>query len=343
MLILASCLVSCRSPGKGKVQLHVFHADSLIIPFEQIKKDFEKQNPGIDVLLDGHGSIQVIRAVTELNQDVDVAAVADSQLLRLLMYDTAMKNGNGPYADWCIEFATNAVGIAYTEISRYSDEITPGNWFDIMSRPEVKIGLADPRIDSLGYRALMSLELANGYYQQGNIFNQVLDKAFIQPLDVSISNGIAAITVPQLLKPAQSRIVLRSYSLQITALLESGDVDYSFEYESVARQRGLKFLELPSALNLSSADYASQYRQVKVNLDFQRFASVNPQFNGSPILYGITIPRNALHPYEASMFIQYLLGKEGQTILSRNYQPPLIPAVTDNNAKMPADLQPFVK
>ena len=334
--------LSCGPQTPNPVQLRVYNADSLILPFQEIEKNFEIQHPDIDVLVEGHGSIQVIRATTELDERVDVAAVADSQLIRLLMYDTPMKEKNGNYADWCIDFATNALGIAFTDHSQFASEISAGNWYEIMSHPEVKIGLSDPRIDSLGYRALMLMRLAEIYYRDTHLFERMLGGAFVMDLAVSDINGLTTITVPELLKPAQERVVLRTYSLQVLALLESGDVDYSFEYESVARQHGFRFLELPEAINLKSQDYADTYKQVRVTLEFKRFASVNPQFPGAPIVYGVTIPNNAAHPQQAVTFIEYLLGPEGRDILSRNFQPP-IPATCDNVTRLPDTLRSRVK
>jgi molybdate/tungstate transport system substrate-binding protein len=336
--LAAAVTLSC-SPGAPPLQLRVYNADSLIIPFQEIEKRFEFQHPGVDVLIEGHGSIQVIRAATELGEEVDVAVVADSQLVRLLMYDTPMKEKNGNYAHWCIDFATNALGIAYTANGRYAAEISADNWYQIMSRPDVKIGLSDPRIDSLGYRALMTLRLAEDYYRDSGIIDGMLGGAFVTGLKVSELNGLTTITVPEILKPSQNRVVLRTYSLQILALLESGDVDYSFEYESVARQHGLHFLRLPGAVDLSSQEYASAYKQVRVKMDYQRFASVNPEFPGALIVYGATIPNNAKHPQEAALFIEYLLGQGGQEVLKQYFQPPLVPATCDNSAGLPDELR----
>lgn len=343
ILMGAAASLSCSANSQKQVQLRVYNADSLIIPFQAMEKEFEKEHPDIDVLIEGHGSIQVIRAVTELGEDVDVAAVADSQLIRLLMYDTAMKEKNGPYADWCINFASNAMGIAYTNQSRYKGELSADNWYEIMSRPEVKIGLSDPRIDSLGYRSLMTLRLAESYYHNAQLIDKMLGGAFSTGLNISEKNGLTTITVPELLKPVQDRIVLRTYSLQILALLESGDVDYSFEYESVARQHGFNFLKLPVEIDLSSQDNVNGYNQVRVALDFQRFASVNPVFPGASIVYGVTIPNNAKHPQEAALFVQYLLGQGGRDVLGQNFQPPLISATCDNVSRLPDDLRSMDK
>ena len=69
-----------------------------MVPFAQIQKEFEQANPDINVEIQAHGSIQVIRQVTELGQDVDIVAVADYSLIPMLMYQTMMPNGK-PYAE----------------------------------------------------------------------------------------------------------------------------------------------------------------------------------------------------------------------------------------------------
>jgi molybdate/tungstate transport system substrate-binding protein len=341
VVALASVLTSCGS--QGKVQLKIYNAASLIVPFQACEKEFELKHPDIDVMLEGHGSVQVIRSITELNKEVDLAAVADGQLIPLLMYQTRMPDNRGPYADWYIKFATNRLGIAYTASSLYSSEITADTWYTIMSRPDVRIGLADPGIDSLGYRALMAIQLSEDYYQDDTIFEKLIINNFNAGFDVLEDNGITTLTVPQLVKPNQKRVFLRSYSIQLLALLESGEVDYAFEYESVARQRGLKFLELPAAIDLSSPDYNDRYKKVRVELGFQRFASVMPEFDGAPIIYGITIPGNAPHQKEAITFLKFLLGTDGQRIFAENYQPPLLPPQADDINKVPAELRSLLR
>jgi molybdate/tungstate transport system substrate-binding protein len=342
MAVIIASTAILTSCGSDKVQLKISHAASLMVPFQEIEREFESRYPNIDVMLEGHGSIQVIRSVTELGEDIDLAAVADYQLIPLLMYQTQMPDNSGSYADWYIEFATNKLGIAYTTDSLYSAEINAQNWYEILARPDVRIGLADPRIDSLGYRALFAIQLAQNYYKDNTLFQKLIIDNFSAGFEVDDTRDITTIKVPQLVKPTQQRVSLRSYSIQLLALLQSGDVDYSFEYESVAKQQGLKFLELPPEIDLSSQDYADQYGQVRVDLGFQRFASVAPQFEGAQIIYAITIPRNSSHPEEAEIFLEFLLGPDGQRILNENYQPPLISGEADDITRVPAALKPFL-
>jgi molybdate/tungstate transport system substrate-binding protein len=343
LVVMGLVCLSFSGCSGGKREVVVFEAASLVVPFEKIEKEFEQTHPDIDVKIEGHGSIQVVRSVTEIHDEVDVVAVADLSLIPMLMYQTEMPDGKGPYADWAIGFATNQVGIAYTPASKYAGEINAQNWYKILARPDVNLGLADPRLDAMGYRCLMVLQLAQSYYGDDTIFEKVIGDAFDPPLSVTKQGAAYLISVPELLEPSAERIHMRGYSLQMLMLLDSHDIDYAFEYESVAEQHGLRFLELPPEINMSSEAQRDLYSTVNVRLDFRRFASVTPEFEGEPVIYGMTIPRNTKHLEDAIEFVKFVIGPEGQHILSEAHQPPLAPARIDNKDKAPSALKPLVQ
>lgn len=133
--------------------------------------------------------------------------------------------------------------------------------------------------------------------------------------------------------------MMRGSSVALISLLEAGEIDYAFEYESVIQQHGFELLHLPDNLNLGNPDLEDQYGKATVKMDFQRFASVDPVFKGEQIKYGITIPSNAPHPEEAALFIQFLYSPEGQAIMQQNAHPLLIPMVGDELQNMPETLQ----
>jgi len=302
--------------------LRVFCAGSLILPFSEIEKAFEAAHPEIDVQTEFHGSIQVMRHVTDLHEAIDVVATADQALIPMLMYATDDPDSGLPYANWYLHFAGNRIGLAYTPNSRGAGELTTDNWPGVLGSPDARVGLADPRIDPAGYRTLMALRLAEVYYDQPDIFQNLLGDKFSYPIGIFKEAGYTEITVPEILEPRlDSNLALRGASIQLVALLQSGDLDYAFEYESVIRQHGLELLELPEAVNLGSAAQAETYRQVQVKLDFQRFAKIKPVFRGEPIGYGITIPSNAPEPEVAQRYIQFLLSEEGRGIMQAFYHP----------------------
>ncbi|MDY6875057.1 MAG: tungstate ABC transporter substrate-binding protein WtpA [Chloroflexota bacterium] len=343
-LILALALSACTlSPGE-KTQLRVLLAGSLIVPFDDLESAFEEQHPDVDVLIDAHGSIQCVRHVTELDGLADVVAVADYALVPMLMYETQDPETGQPYATWTLQFATNRLGIAYTPQSAHADEISADNWYEILSRPDVLLGLSDPRFDACGYRGLMLAHLAGSHYGVQDIFADLFGSRFTYPVRVQTSGDVSTIPVPEVLQPEkESGLVMRGSSVRLLALLQSGDLDYAFEYESVTRQHGLEFLPLPPEIDLSDKTYQDNYERVRVSLNFQRFASVNPEFEGQAIAYGLTIPANAPHPDLAVEFIQFLAGPEGQAIMAESQHPMILPPVADNKDALPAALQTLVK
>jgi len=341
-LILLLCVRGCAPQPKTKTPLVVFAAGSLIQPFDDLEKAFEAEYPHIDVQGEYHGSIQVIRHATELHEPIDVVVTADHALIPMLMYETRNPDTGQPNASWYIRFATNRLGLAYTDQSRYAGEITPQNWYEILLRPDVKVGIADPRFDAMGYRTMMAYQLAQEHYRQPDLFEAMFGEAFKYPVRVSDAGPAQMIRIPEILETSKgSHILIRGSSIQLIALLESGDLDYAFEYESVIQQHDLRLVAFPAELNLGDAAQAEVYGQVSVKLDFQRFASVKPEFKGEQIGYGITIPSGAEHPAEAEQFIAFVLGPKGSEIMRANHHPLLDPLTASGYDHLPESLKPL--
>jgi len=343
-LIISGCgakpLSGTSATGSAKTPVVIFAASSLITPFTELEKAFEAAHPEYSVLGEFHGSIQVIRQVTDLHVPIDVVASADASLMPMLMYAVNDPDTGKPYASWTIRFATNRMALAYRPNSKYASQINADNWYSILSRPDVKVGITDPRFDAIGYRALMVYGLAQQYYHQPSLFSDMFMGKLTYPLGYFFEDGQTTITVPEIVETVPgSHIIVRGASIELVALLQSGDLDYAFEYESVIQQQGLEMVQLPDALNLGEKAYDQNYHQVEVDLNFQRFASVKPQFVGERIGYGITIPSNAPHPTAAEAFIAFLLGPQGRAIMQANYQPLFDPLPADHYADLPASLQ----
>ena len=132
------------SPTSPPTPLVVFCAGSLIQPFADLEKAFESKYPQIDVRNECHGSIQVIRHVTELHELIDVVATADAALIPMLMYQTTNPETGLPYANWHIRFASNRLGLAYTEQSQLAETINAENWAQVLADPQLRVGSGRP-------------------------------------------------------------------------------------------------------------------------------------------------------------------------------------------------------
>ena len=298
-------LAGCSDKASSSTTLKVIAAGSLLIPFSWAEHEFEAEHPGVDVHIEGHGSIQVIRQVTELHRTADVIAVADESLIPDLMY-RPMEGSDQNYTDWYLPFATNEMVIAYTNKSRYHEEITPENWHLILERPDVRLGFSNPMLDAAGYRTLMLMQLAEEEYDNPTLFEHLIADHFGSLITVSGTGNTTSIILPEIMRPSDDRVVIRDGSIYLLSLLEAGGIDYAIEYRSVAEGNDLAYITLPDSINLGSGEYADHYKTVSVVLGFPRFSTIGRERTGRPIVYAMTIPANAPHPEVAREFIDWV-------------------------------------
>ena len=307
ILLCASSGCTTHEQNQDKTVLKVVPAGSLLQPFDDVEKAFETQHPDVDVQVEGHGSIQAIRQVTDLHRPIDVVAVADASLIPDLMYRKDSMTGSN-FTDSYVPFATNAMVIAYTNKSRYADKITPENWGEVLSRPDVRVGFSNPMLDAAGYRSIMVTLLADRYYHNMTLFPVIIGSHFIPPLVAENEGGIVTVRFPEVLRPSDEKLVIRDGSIFVLSQLEAGGIDYAFEYQSVAEGHDLRWISLPPEIDLSSPDNADKYGQVRVMLGFQRFSTIGQDRTGQPIVYAITIPNSAPHRELAREFADFVVG-----------------------------------
>ncbi len=305
LLIGALMLTSLSLVQANAEPLVIFHAGSLTIPLQRLMAAFQESHPAVRFAAEGSGSRTAARKVSELGRLADIVMSADYTVIDELLIPE--------FAEWNIEFARNTMVIAYTDRSAYADEITPDNWYEVLTRPGVIYGRADPDVDPCGYRTLMVWELAEAYYQAPGLYQRLEEHC--PPGNV------------------------RPKSVELIALLQSGNMDYAFEYRSVAVQHGLRFVELPDEINLSRAEYAEFYAKARVEVSGKEPGTTITK-TGKPIIYGVTIPKNAPHPTLAAEFVAFVIGPKGREILSQLGQPPIVPAVADTGWEhLPETLQ----
>lgn len=304
VLIIAFILTAgCVSTEKSTVK--VLAAGSLLAPLENIEAEFESANPNVDVTVEGHGSIQCIRQITDLNKAYDLILVADESLIPDMMYRQSPDGVN--FADDYTSFARNEMVLAYTDDSMYANEITSENWIEILTRDYVRKGFSNPTLDAAGYRTILMMMLAEKYYMDDTLFEKILG----DNLGISVKkdeNG-STVELPVVLQPKKdSGVVIRDASLFLLSLLESGGIDYAFDYKSVAITQGLHYVTLPKEINLGYEEYAAYYDKATVYLGFQRFATIGNKRTGLPIVYAGTIPYNAPEKELAEKLFEYTVS-----------------------------------
>lgn len=195
------------------------------------------------------GSLEHARKLTELGRIPDALMLVDDEVIAGLLPS---------YIDWYVRFATNRIVVAYTPKSRYADSITSENWWRVLSNRDVTVGRADSALAPAGRQALSVIRRADSYYGQRGLGDRLLARASIEHV--------------------------RPNATELAALLETGNVDYVLDYESLARQYGFQFVALPEDLALA-------------------------------VTYGIAVPRGAAHRAEGVAFTAFVLSDEGKRIL----------------------------
>ena len=169
--------------------------------------------------------------------------------------------------------------VAFTPKSKHANEINAKNWTTILQRKDVEVGRTDPNLAPVGYRTLLMFQLAERYYMK---------------------RGLSA----ALLRNAPERNI-RPNAAELAALLASGELDYIYDYQSVAESNGFRFIPLPPQIDLGDAARASEYAKVSMSI---RGAAPGQklQVAGQPIVYALTVPKDAPHSAAAKRFLDYL-------------------------------------
>jgi len=313
MILAAFAFISLpRAFAEPKGTVVMFHAGSLTMPFEAMEKEFEARYPGVDLQREASGSQAAARKVTDLNKPCDIMASADFKVIDKLLIPK--------HADWNIRFATNELVLCYTDKSKFAKEVNAKNWDNILQRKAVVWGHSDPNLDPCGYRALMVLQLAEKYYRKPGLYKNILAN-----------------------RPLEN---IRPKSVELVSLLQTGNMDYAWEYRSVAVQHGLKYVSLPDKINLGNYKEDPYYSQAVVKLTGAKPGEYM-DMKGESTTYGVTLIKDAPNKEAAVAFLEYMLDpKGGLKILKDQGQPPFIPCRVPTQkmkSALPEKLQKLVE
>jgi molybdate/tungstate transport system substrate-binding protein len=277
-----------------------------------MEKIFEARYAGVDIHREAAGSTGCARKIIDLKKPCDIMASADYEVIDNLLIPN--------HASWNIRFATNQLVLCYTDTSRYAEEVDAKNWYEILQRKDVVWGHSDPNLDPCGYRALMLLQLAEKYYDRPGLFEKL------------IAN--------------RPRANIRPRAVELISLLQSGKMDYAWEYLSVAVQKGLNYVVLPDEINLGNYKYDHLYEQAVVQVSGKEPGSTM-EVKGKSCTYGVTPIREAPNREAAIAFLRYLLDPQGGLkILKEMGQPPFVPCrvpTAKMKAELPEPLQSLVE
>ena len=275
---------SCGGPrpegqGAGARNIVVYTAASVAIPLRAALDAFAAHQQ-VTVQQENGGSLDIARKLTELHQIPDVVVLAD--------YDVFPKLLMPEQTTWYADFARNRMVLAFTDKSKFASEVDSANWPKILERPGVQLGRANPDLDPNGYRTLLTLQLAERYYEQPGLYDRLMK-----------------------LSPARN---VRPKEADLVGLLQAGEFDYIWSYESLAQATKLRYITLPAAIDLGTPADSAVYATATVKV-----AGKTPNdtltISGQPIVYALSIPKAAPHPAAAERFVAFLLSPDGRRLM----------------------------
>jgi molybdate/tungstate transport system substrate-binding protein len=312
LLAAGALMFSAAASAEPQGKLVMFHAGSLSVPFEAMEKAFEAKYPKVDLQREGSGSQQAARKVTDLKKPCDIVASADYKVIDKLLVPT--------FGDWNVRFASNQLVLCYTPTSKFAGQVSAQNWHEILQQKEVVWGHSDPNLDPCGYRALMVIQLAERFYKKPGLYEAVLAN-----------------------RPIQN---VRPKSVELVSLLQTGNMDYAWEYLSVAVQHGLKYVVLPDDINLGDYRKDPVYAQAVVKVT-GKDPGTFMELKGDSCTYGVTLVKTAPNREAAIAFLRYMLDPAGGLkVLKDMGQPPFTPCrvpTTSMQEKLPAELKALVE
>src|SRR5262245_15516413 len=254
--------------------LLIFVPASLTKPIQPVLDSFAART-GTVVQRESGASLEHVRKITELGRIPDLLLLADDEVFEQLLIPQ--------YASWHAQFARNRLVVAYTARSKHANEITRENWTQILRRPDVQVGRTDPNLAPVGYRTLILFKLAERFYKQPGLASSLLMAA-----------------------PEHN---IRPNAAELAALLAAGELDYIYDYESVAESDGFRFIALPDAINLGDPKRGAEYAADSVPVRGSSRGST-VAFKGQPLLYGLSVPKSAPHRAEAAPFLAHLASPD---------------------------------
>jgi molybdate/tungstate transport system substrate-binding protein len=212
------------------------------------------------------------------------------------------------FADWYLIFAANQMVLRYTDKTPYHEQVNSQNWYQIFLRDGVNFWRFDADGDPGGYRALMVMQLAEKHYGKPGLYKTLMES----PNNRLLTKD----TFPQ---------------------MASG---YSFGY-GLSTGGPFKTLALPDEINLSNNILKDFYRQANVKISGNQSKDI-VVLQGSPIYFGLTVPKGFKNKDVAIAWINLLFSQRGRNILEQSSMAPVKPIITNNVAKVPEALRKYL-
>jgi molybdate/tungstate transport system substrate-binding protein len=297
---VAALAAGCGGAEADRVEL--LHAASLSAFVEDQVVPGAREDLGLRVFAEPEGSVAGAHRIRDGVRRPDLYVTADPGTVAVLgRFDPG----------WSIVFARGELVIGYARSGRFAaalDSARSGSvsWESPLLRSGFRLGRTDPDLDPKGYRSVWALREAAAAADSGSVRDRLLahlaDTASVFP---------------------EAGLAVR---------VGAGQLDAGMFYLAEALAHGLGVIRLPPELGQGDPDLARVYERYEyVTVDGHRVV-------GRPIVYALTIPKNAPRPRAAGELAAWLLGPAGRALLSDEGLPPVVRVLGDP-ARVPAALR----
>jgi molybdate/tungstate transport system substrate-binding protein len=222
------------------------------------------------------------------------------------------------FTSWYVQFASSPIVVAYNPASKYASQFAAiasgakpmSDLFTLMATSGFRLGRTDPNVDPQGVAFIQMLMLAQKqYHLPADIVTKIIQG---QP-----SSG-------------NSPEVFEETALE--PRLQAGQLDAASAYLSQAVQLHLRYITLPSSLNLGDPALAAQYGTVSFKL-------ANGQVQtGKPLSVCITTI-GTTDQAAADAFVAYVLSKPGLALHQQGGYTLLPPKAFGAASAIPASIK----
>lgn len=279
LLAVAAC--DSRPKVPPVPMLTVLAAGSLARPL-RAALDTIAATGGPTVRMEVMGSREMLRAMTMLGRRPDLLVTADADELEQILIPK--------YVSSSTTFARNRVVLALSARSTRAAAVTTENWMDMVGGGTLRIARTDPKRAPLGYRTQLVWQLAEMESQRA---------------------GLAA-----RLAASSPEALMRGNEADLATLLESGDADAAWCYESLAISMKLRFVRVGDRIDLGSEAERASYRRALI-----RTAGATTEdtvmIAGSPIRYSIALVISSADAVGSALLRDRLLDSVSKRVMRR--------------------------
>ncbi|HEY7161244.1 MAG TPA: extracellular solute-binding protein [Acidobacteriota bacterium] len=259
-------------------EIKIIYPENIQFLMEKFKEGFQKQNPEVNVVLQKGAGPKQLQQLYSGNDTADILVLSDDRLARSSVQTLYQ---TGP-----VDFMSDEIAIIAGKNAKYFDELTLRYWNTFLLRPDVKVGIPDTNQSYAAIRVPLVWKLAETWVHQMSLYESLTAK-------------------------------LKSTEPSTISALQSGNIDYAFDYATQGKQNGLRVFRLFKYYNLGDPALANFYKSAVIETDNKKL------LNGEPIIYSIGCIKKSKNQAAAQAFVDYVAGDEGHAILQAEELTPI--------------------